>query len=252
MSSTAPQTRADKRADKKAAKQVAKADGKPGRLAQIGDTYRMTKKGDPRIGLILAGTFVVGALVGFALFWFVPGPRLLFSIPGALLFGLLAAVIVFGRRAQASAYSQMEGQKGSAAAALTMLKKRWKTDPAVGFNKQQDVVHRVIGPPGIVLVGEGDSPARLRTLMTAERRKHERVLGDVPVHEVICGRGEGQVPLPKLVKHLTKMDKQVKPAELTDVRNRIKAVDARRPSVPLPKGPVPTSMKGMRANMRGR
>ncbi len=139
----------------------------------------------------------------------------------------------------------MEGQKGAAAAALSMLKRNWKTDPAVGFNKQQDVVHRVIGPPGIVLVGEGDSPARLRTLMTSERKKHERVLGDVPVSEVVCGRGDGEVPLPKLVKHIQKMDKKVKPAELTDVRARIKAVDAARGAVPLPQGPGPTSMKGM-------
>ncbi|GAA1928832.1 DUF4191 domain-containing protein [Nocardioides lentus] len=249
MSSTTPKP---SRAEKRAAKKAAKANGQPGRIAQIRDTYRMTKKGDPKIGPILLATFVVGALVGFGIFWFIPGPRLLFSIPGALLFGLLAVVIVFGRRAQSSAYAQMEGQKGAAAAALSMLKRNWKTDPAVGFNKQQDVVHRVIGPPGIVLVGEGDSPARLRTLMTSERKKHERVLGDVPVSEVVCGRGDGEVPLPKLVKHIQKMDKKVKPAELTDVRARIKAVDARRGAVPLPKGPVPTSMKGMRANMRGR
>ncbi|MCH1867466.1 DUF4191 domain-containing protein [Nocardioides sp. CFH 31398] len=248
MSSTTGQTRAEKRAAKKAAK----AEGGGGRLSQIRDTYAMTKRADPKIGLILALSFVVGALVGFGIFFFIPGPSLLFAIPGAILFGLLATVIVFGRRAQASAYSQMEGQKGAAAAALTMLKRGWKTDPAVGFNKQQDVVHRVIGPPGIVLVGEGDSQARLRTLMVSERKKHERVLGDVPVHEVICGRNDGEVPLPKLVKHIRRMDKQVKPAELTDVRARIKAVDARRGTVPLPKGPVPTNMKGMRQNMRGR
>ena len=44
----------------------------------------------------------------------------------------------------------------------------------------------------------------------------------------------------------------MKPAELTDVLNRIKALDANRSNIPLPKGPVPTSMKGMRGNMRGR
>lgn len=251
MSSTTGQSRAEKRAAKKAAKAEG-GEQKQGRLAQIRDTYTMTKRADPKIGLILTASFVVGALIGFGIFFFIPGPRLLFAIPGALLFGLLAVIIVFGRRAQASAYSQMEGQKGAAAAALTMLKRGWKTDPAVGFNKQQDVVHRVIGPPGIVLIGEGDSASRLRTLMVSERKKHERVLSDIPVHEVVCGRGDGEVPLPKLVKHLRKMDKQVKPAELTDVRARIKAVDARRGTVPLPKGPVPSNMKGMRQNMRGR
>jgi hypothetical protein len=60
------------------------------------------------------------------------------------------------------------------------------------------------------------------------------------------------VPLPKLVKYIQKLGRAVKPAELTDVLNRIKALDANRSNIPLPKGPVPTSMKGMRGNMRGR
>jgi Domain of unknown function (DUF4191) len=74
----------------------------------------------------------------------------------------------------------------------------------------------------------------------------------VPIHEVICGNGEGQVPLPKLVRHIQKLGKGLKPAEMTDVLNRLKALDANRSNIPLPKGPLPTSMKGMRQNMRGR
>ena len=82
--------------------------------------------------------------------------------------------------------------------------------------------------------------------------KHERVISDVPVHEVICGNDEGQVPLKKLNRHVQKLGRQVKPAEMTDILARIRAIDAHRPSVPMPKGPVPTSMKGMRAQQRGR
>jgi hypothetical protein len=69
---------------------------------------------------------------------------------------------------------------------------------------------------------------------------------------VVVGDGEGQVPLPKLVRHVQKLGRQVKPAEITDVLARIKALDAQRPKLPMPKGPVPTSMKGMRSQMRGR
>ncbi len=39
---------------------------------------------------------------------------------------------------------------------------------------------------------------------------------------------------------------------MTDILNRLRALDANRSTIPLPKGPVPTSMKGMRQNMRGR
>lgn len=225
------------------------------RRQQIVATYRMGKQGDPRLGLWVLGSFVVGATIGFALFWFLlPGDGpigLIIAIVGTLLLGLLAAVIVFGRRVQRSAYRQLEGRPGAAGQALGTLRRGWKTDPMIAFNKQQDVVHRVVGPPGIVLVGEGN-PNRLRGLLTNERRKHERVASEIPIHEVVCGDGEGEVPLPRLVKHITKLGRNVKPADLTDVLNRLKALDASRSNIPLPKGPVPTSMKGLRGQMRGR
>jgi uncharacterized protein DUF4191 len=227
---------------------------KMSRRQQFVETYRMARKTDPAIGWWVLGAFVVGAVVGYLLFWLLPGEGVLgvvLSVVGALLFGALAAMIIFGRRAQKAAYGQMEGQPGAAAAALRMLRRGWKVDPVIAFTKQQDVVHRVVGPPGIVLVGEGN-PNRLRQLMTNEHRKHERVVADAPIHEVVCGNGEDQVPLPKLVKHVSKLKRQVKPAEITDILGRLRALDANRSNIPLPKGPIPTSMKGMRQNMRGR
>ncbi|HEU5456373.1 MAG TPA: DUF4191 domain-containing protein [Nocardioides sp.] len=227
---------------------------KMSRRQQFVATYRMAKQSDRHLGLWLLGTFVLGAAIGFGLLWFLPGSGpigLAIAVAGGLMTGLLAALIVFGRRAQKSAYRQMEGRAGAAGQALSTLRRGWKTDPMIAFNKQQDVVHRVVGPPGIVLVGEGN-PNRLRGLLTNERRKHERVAAEIPIHEVICGNGEGEVPLPRLVKHVTKLGKNVKPADLTDVLNRLKALDASRSNIPMPKGPVPTSMKGLRGQMRGR
>jgi hypothetical protein len=225
---------------------------KMSRRQQIVQTYRMAKKSDTRLPLWLLLSFVVGAAVGFGLFFFLPGPGLLWGIAGGILIGFLAMMIVFGRRSERAAYSQMEGQPGSAAAALNMLRRGWKVDAAIGFTKHQDVVHRVVGPPGIVLVGEGSSPARVKQLLVNERRKHERVAADTPIHEIFCGRGEGQVPLPRLVRHVKKLGKGLKPAEMTDLLYRIKALDANRSNIPLPKGPVPTSMKGHRGNLKGR
>lgn len=240
----------------KAAQKKAETDPtKMGRRRQIVETYRMTKKGDPAIGRWMLGTFLVVGALGFALFWVLPPDggtfNLVTSILGALLFGLLATMIIFSRRAQKAAYHRLEGQLGAAARALSMLRRGWKTEEMISFTKQQDMVHRVVGPPGIVLVGEGN-PNRLKALMISERRKHERVAAGTPIHEVVVGREAGQVPLPKLTRYVQKLGRQVKPAEMTDVLNRIKALDAQRPKVPLPRGPVPTSMKGMRGNMRGR
>lgn len=225
------------------------------RRQQIVETYRVTKQADPAIGLWVGGTFILGAIVGGVLFWLLPASGLLgtiFIVIGAILFGVVAALLLFSRRAQKAAYNRIEGQPGAAAAALNMLRRGWTTTPAVGFNKNQDVVHRVVGPPGLVLVAEGTSPARVRALLATERTKHQRVLPETPITEIIAGNGEGEVPLPKLVNHVTRLKRQVKPAEITDILFRLKALDAQRGTLPMPKGPIPTSMKGQRGNMRGR
>jgi len=223
---------------------------KNGRMKQIAASYRMTKQVDPKIGLILLGWFVLTAGITFGILALLPGHWAL-DLVGAVLIGVLAVLIVFGRRAQHAGYKQIEGQPGAASAALGMLRRGWTVEPAIAFNRNQDVVHRVVGPPGIVLVGEGN-PNRLKPLISNERRKHERVASEAPIHEVVVGDQEGAVPLPRLVKHVTKLGRKVKPAEITDILARLRALDATRSNIPLPKGPIPTNLKGARQNMRGR
>jgi hypothetical protein len=230
---------------------MAKKDpSKPGRISQIVQSYQMTKKGDRWIGLVLLGVFLLAGAAGFALMLLVMD-SLVISIVFGILLGSLMAMIIFGRRAQRAALAQIEGQPGAAAAALGLLRRGWKTDAAIGFTKQQDVVHRLVGPPGIVLIGEGN-PNRLKPLMSSERRKHERVVAETTITEIIVGDGPGEVPLRKLVRHVSKLPRTLKPAAMTDVLARLKALDANRSNIPLPKGPVPTSMKGARSNLRGR
>jgi hypothetical protein len=222
------------------------------RRQQLVQAYKMARKTDSRLLIWIIAAFVVFGALGFLLMSFLPGPIWLFPVIGAILFGILGALAVFGRRAQKAAFLQMEGQKGASVAALSTLRRGWKVNQMpVAFNKQQDLVFRVVGPPGIVLVGEG-SGARIRQLLASEKRNHERVLSETPIHEVILGNGDGEVPLPKLVRHVRKLGRNVKPAQMTDILNRLKALDANRSSVPIPKGPVPTSMKGQRGNTKGR
>jgi hypothetical protein len=227
-----------------------------GRIKQFTETYRIASQTDKRLGLYTLLAFLLGAAVGAGLLWLLPPNdggviKIILTVVGGLLFGAMSALLLFSRRAQKAAYAQMEGRPGAAIAALSTLKRGWHTDKLVAFNKQQDMVHRVVGRPGIVLIGEGN-PNRLRTMLANERRKHERVAADVPVHEVIVGNDEGQVPLPKLTRSVQRLPKAVKPAEMTDILARLKALDANRSTIPMPKGPVPTSMKGLRGNMRGR
>ena len=226
------------------------APAKDSRRKQLAASYRMTREVEPRIGLLLLGVFLVAALLAFGVFWLLPG-HWAFDLVGALLVGLLATMVIFGRRAQKAAFSRIEGRPGAAAAALGTLRRGWKVDPAISFNKNQDVVHRVVGPPGIVLVGEGN-PNRLRSLLGNERRKHERVAAEVAIHEMVAG-GQDGVPVDKLARRVQKLRRTLKPKEMTDVLARLKALDANRSNIPLPKGPIPTNLKGARQqNLRGR
>lgn len=227
---------------------TAPAEPKKGRLRQIGQAYKVTKRHDRHIGLVLLAWFlVVGVVVGLL------GSliSLWFAIPMGILTGLLAVIIVFGRRAERATYAQVDGQIGAGAGALQMLRRGWVVKPAVAFTKNQDVVHRVLGTPGIVLVGEGH-PTRVKNLLASERRKHARVAPEVPIHEVVVGDAQGAVPLPKLVKHVRKLPRVIRPGDMTELISRLRALDAMRPQTPMPRGPVPTSMKGARKLMQGR
>ena len=95
----------------------------------------------------------------------------------------------------------------------------------------------------------------VRQLLASEVRKHERVAYGVKVTTVIMGNKDGQVPLDKLTDHIRKQPKALQAHQITDIKQRLRALDALRPPVPVPKGPMPTSprqVKGVRQAMRGR
>jgi hypothetical protein len=121
----------------------------------------------------------------------------------------------------------------------------------VAVTKSQDLVHRVVGRPGVILVGEGN-PARIKHLLAVEKKKHARVVGETPIYDIVAGDDPGAVPVRKLAKHVMKLPRNIQPADVTDVLQRLKALDAMRPQLPVPKGPMPTSMKQARSTMRGR
>jgi hypothetical protein len=89
-------------------------------------------------------------------------------------------------------------------------------------------------------------------MLATEAKKHEQVKYGVKVTTIVMGDRDNQVPLDKLADHIKKLPKVIKTAEITDISNRLKALDSMRPKIPLPKGPMPTSAKGARAAVRGR
>ncbi|MEU2114425.1 DUF4191 domain-containing protein [Streptomyces sp. NPDC016459] len=217
-----------------------------GRLKQIALTYKMTRKADPKVGLVVAGVGIVvlGVLLAIG---FLIGHPVYLGILGFVL-ALLAAAIVFGRRAERAAFGQMEGQPGAAAAVLQNVGRGWTTTPAVAMNRSQDVVHRAVGRAGIVLVAEGN-PNRVKPLLAAEKKRMNRVVVDVPVTDIIVGDGEGQVPLKKVRTTMLKLPRVLTGPQVTAANDRLRAMGDLMSNMPLPKGPMP---KGMRMPRGGK
>ena len=88
------------------------------------------------------------------------------------------------RRAKAATFKRYAGTTGSAEVALGMLPKKWISTPVIAANRNKDVVHRTIGPGGLVLIGEGET-GRVRQLLASEVKKHERVAYGITVTTVI-------------------------------------------------------------------
>jgi len=204
------------------------------RLSQIKTAFSITKQGDPKLVPLLLAAFLLPFALLLAI-GFVLGHPVYLGILG-LLVAATAVIAVFGRRMQKMQYSQVEGQPGAAAAVLQTIRGNWRVTPAVAFTREQDLVHRVIGLPGVVLVGEGN-PNRVRQLISAEKRQLARIIGDTPVYDVQVGDGEGQLALRDLQKHFLKLPRNIKPARVNDLDRMLKAM---KPKVPIPKGPVPT------------
>jgi hypothetical protein len=211
------------------------------RLKQIRQAFALTRKSDPRLPLFVTAAFLAPFLLLLAIGFVIDHPWYAGFL--GLMAGILAATIVFGKRVQKSAYAQVEGQLGAAAAVLQNMRGDWRVTPAVGFTREQDLVHRVVGRPGVVLVAEG-SAARTKGLLGNEKKKLARFIGDTPVYEVTVGDGEGQIPLRGLERHFVKLPRNVKPKDVNILDRKLKAMAT---AMPIPKGPVPTRVPRGRA-----
>jgi len=214
------------------------------RLGQLRQAFTVTRQSDPRLLPLLAIAFLVPFVLLLLLGIAVGHPFLLGFL--GLLLAVLAVAVVFGRRVQNHALGQVEGQIGAAAAVLNGMRGDWRVTPAVGFTREQDLVHRVVGRPGIVLVGEGTT-GRARSLVVTEKKRLARFVGDVPVYDVLVGDGDGQVPLRGLEKHFAKLPRNVAPKDVNVLDRKLKAM---APALPVPKGPVPGGGRMPRGKMR--
>lgn len=201
---------------------------------QVLETYRFAKAEIPALPIKLLGIFIAVFAAVFAI-GVVLDQKILMSIT-AFAVALLVTLILFGRMAEKAAYASIEGQLGAAGSVLSAMRGAWFITQGVGVDKNQNIAHRVVGRPGIILVGEGGRPG---ALLAEQRKAHMRYVPNVPIHELIVG--EGALTIGELQKTIKKLPKALRPAEVTDMRRRLDALP--KTAFPIPKGPLPQGRK---------
>ena len=213
------------------------------RIATIRQVWRQVREVDRALGrwVLVAALLGVGAGVGVG---FLTSPWL--AVPLAVLTGLLAGLATFNVRARRASYRMLDGRPGAAAAVLQQMRGAWFVTPAVGVTAKQDLVHRAVGPPGVVLVGEG-AEQRVRGMLAQERKRLAKAVQDVAITTVVVGDGDGAVPLPRLQRHLTRLPRTVRRRDVAKVERRLKPLTR---SLPIPGGIDPTAARRGRPKPR--
>jgi Domain of unknown function (DUF4191) len=209
----------------------------PGRIKQIRMLAGVIRKTNRRALplVVLAGVGVLALFVAAGLiFGLLP-----LLIPLGVAAGLMTSMIIFGRYGQSAQYAAIEGQPGAAAVVMDRMRGGWTVTPGVAANRNLDVVHRAVGKPGVVLVGEG-SPNRLPGLLATEKKRVSRVAFDVPIYDLQVGNEEGQIPIRKLQRKLMRLPRNLKGPAVADLNYRLKALPQ---SLQAPKGPMPRNAR---------
>jgi len=227
-----------------------KAPKEPGRIKQMYQVFQMTRRYDNLAIWFFLLAFLLPILVGLGLAVWLSSDNVLgfvLYIVAGVMAGLLAFLIVLGRRAERAAYSQIAGQPGAVGAVLkSSLRRGWSASemPVAISPKTQDAVYRAVGRGGIALIGEGPR-SRTQKMLEDERRKMNRFLPNVPVHFIYVGPDEDSVELHKLARVLGRLKRVLRKPEILAIANRLKSLD--KTGLPIPKGIDPMKARAQRS-----
>ncbi|GGC71387.1 DUF4191 domain-containing protein [Hoyosella rhizosphaerae] len=221
------------------------------RRSQLWQAFKIQREQDKWLIPIMVGAIVGTTLLLFGFGWLLSAQWLF--LPMGLILGFLLAFMLFGRRVTKTVYKKAEGQTGAAAWALDSLRGPWKVTNAVAGTTHLDAVHRVLGRPGVILVGEG-APHRVKGLLAQEKKRVSRLVGNTPIYEIVVGNGDDQIPLPKLQKAMNRLPKNITRKQMDALDSRLAAIASRTSGPAMPKGPVPGGgkMKSVQRSIRRR
>jgi hypothetical protein len=219
------------------------------RLKQIGMVFKFTAKQDKLFLPLVVGAVLIPLLLT-ALVTILTSSWV--WIPLGIMLTLLGVLLVLNLRSNTAMLNAIEGQPGAATQIMSSLRGNWKVkEQPVAYTVNNDFVHLVLGPPGVVLVAEGE-PNRLRSLLGEQKRRMAKVIGQTPMYDIVVGNDEGQISLRKLRTHLMKLPRNLSGKEINSLDRALTALTA-KPQ--MPKGGLPKEFrppKGAMRQMRGR
>ncbi|MFI5933238.1 DUF4191 domain-containing protein [Actinoplanes sp. NPDC051494] len=218
------------------------------RLKQIGQVFAFTARQDKWFVPLLIAAVLIPIAVAVLLFLLGLG---WVWIPIGVMVALLAGLIVLNLRSNTAMMNSAEGQPGAAASIMENLRGDWRVRPAASSTTQFDMVHVVIGRPGVILLGEGQQQ-RVRTLVSQEKRRLSKVIGNAPMYDYVIGTQEGELSIRKLRTTMMKLPRNLTGKDVNALDKRLGALMA-RPQ--MPKGAIPKNMrptKGMSRQQRPR
>lgn len=219
-------------------------------MRQLWQAYKTTIKHDPisNLWIILGflGTVAVAVLIAVLI-----NANWIFGLVLGLPTAVLVAMFIMVRRWEPVMYRQIEDQPGAAGASISNLGRGWRVseEPVAIDPRTQDMIFRVVGRPGVVLISEGP-PGRAKRMLDKEAKRVNALVKDIPVHTIQTGKGEGQVELHRVARKVTRLRPKLSRAEVDVVTKRLDSVAKLR--MPMPKGFDPSKARIDRKGMRGR
>lgn len=221
-------------------------------LQNIKDSYTISRRTYPWIGWAMLAASAICLATGTAVS-FASGISLWYLLFLSILIALAVDMVILYLTVRPASYAQMEGIPGAVKAVLDQVGRGWYVEPEpVAFTKDKDLVWRVVGRPGIVLIAEGPG-TRTRRMLAEEERKIHRMLSTVPIHTLQVGTDAGQlrlIDLPRTLRRLPTKPTSLTDREITQVTKRLTSMSGK--NLPIPAYVNPSRMRPDRRAMRGR
>ncbi len=221
-----------------------------GLFSQFREQLKFLKEADPKavpLGILFGSLmFLVILTVGAFISGFTFLGIIIWAVLG-IVTGYLTLLLTMTRRANSAIFKRYENEPGRVSITVgTLTRKRWKgsNQPVAVNARTKDMVFRIVGPAGVVLMAEGSSTSA-KAMLEEERRKVQRLASGVTVHTFFSAQNGDGVPLGQLHKKVAKLKRTLNRAEITAVQNRLASIDSRS-GLPIPKGIDPTKMKASR------